>query len=85
MPDLKTQFDAAVAASKTLAEKPDNATLLQLYAFYKQATQGDATGERPGMADMVGRFKWDAWHALQGQSADAAMQGYLDLFASLEG
>ena len=61
MDDLKSRFDQAVADSKKLPEKPDNATLLQLYALYKQATSDDVDGKRPGFTDMVGRAKYDAW------------------------
>jgi len=84
MSDLKTLFDAAVSNSKQLPEKPDNMTLLKIYALYKQATSGDATGERPGFTDMVGRAKWDAWDALKGQSGEVAMQAYIDLIDSLK-
>ena len=72
MADLRTLFEQAVAASKQLSERPDNATLLQLYALYKQATAGDAEGERPGFADFVGRAKFDAWAELKGLSAEEA-------------
>ncbi len=85
MADLRQRFEASVARSKQLPERPDNATLLRIYALYKQATDGDASGDRPGMTDMVGRFKWDAWHALQGLPADEAMQRYIDLIEELEG
>jgi acyl-CoA-binding protein len=84
MADLKAQFEAAVAESKQLPEKPDNMTLLKIYALYKQATGGDVEGKRPGFTDMVGRAKWDAWNELKGQSADEAMQGYIDLIESLK-
>ena len=67
MADLKAQFEQAVADSKSLPEKPDNMTLLKLYALYKQASSGDADGKRPGFGDMVGRAKWDAWNGAQGQ------------------
>lgn len=53
MADIQASFEAAVAASKTLSERPDNSTLLQLYALYKQATAGDVEGKRPGFGDMV--------------------------------
>jgi acyl-CoA-binding protein len=82
--DLKARFERAVAESKTLPEKPDSMTLLKLYALYKQATVGDAGGERPGFADMVGRAKWDAWKALGGKSRDEAMQAYVDEVESLK-
>lgn len=84
MADLKKAFEQAVAASKTLPEKPDNATLLKIYALYKQATAGDVEGKRPGFTDMVGRAKWDAWNELKGKAADSAMQEYVDLIESLK-
>ena len=84
MADLKASFDKAVADSKKLPEKPDNATLLQLYALYKQASEGDVDGKRPGFGDMVGRAKWDAWNAVKGKDAKTAMQEYVDLVESLK-
>lgn len=81
---LKKKFEAAVAASKKLSEKPDNATLLQLYSLYKQATDGDNDTKRPGMLDMVGRAKWDAWEGLKGTDSEDAMQQYIDLIESLQ-
>src|SRR5580765_8382691 len=84
MADLKAQFEQAVAESKSLPEKPDNMTLLKLYALYKQASSGDAEGKRPGFGDMVGRAKWDAWNGLKGKSGDEAMQEYVDLIESLK-
>ncbi len=83
MSDLHTAFTDAIAASKELTQRPDNATLLKLYALYKQASAGDAQGERPGFSDMVGRAKWDAWNDIKGMSADDAMQQYIDLVDSL--
>lgn len=84
MSDLDTAFEAAVAQSKELPEKPANLTLLRIYALYKQATQGDASGERPGMTDFVGRAKYDAWVALAGTAADEAKRDYIDLIESLK-
>ena len=84
MADLKKQFEQAVAESKTLPEKPDNMTLLKIYALYKQATAGDVDGKRPGFADMVGRAKWDAWNELKGKDGKQAMQEYVDLIESLK-
>ena len=84
MADLKTQFETAVAESKQLPEKPDNMTLLKIYALYKQASAGDVDGKRPGFTDMVGRAKWDAWNELKGQTQDEAMQSYIDLIESLQ-
>ena len=83
MADLKAQFEKAVAESKSLPEKPDNMTLLKIYALYKQATTGDNTEKKPGFGDMVGRAKWDAWNGLKGTSSDDAMQQYVDLIGSL--
>jgi acyl-CoA-binding protein len=83
MADLKADFDAAVANSKNLSERPDNATLLKIYGLYKQATQGDNAEKKPGFGDMVGRAKWDAWNGLKGTSSEDAMQQYVDLIKSL--
>ena len=85
MSDLKAAFDAAVANSKSLAERPDNQTLLKIYALFKQATEGDVSGKRPGFTDLVGRAKFDAWAGLQGTSSETAMQSYIDLIAALRG
>ncbi|MCK6424848.1 MAG: acyl-CoA-binding protein [Burkholderiaceae bacterium] len=84
MSDLKTQFETAVADSKKLSERPDNATLLKLYSLYKQATDGDVQGSRPGFTAFVERAKYDAWAGLQGMSAEDAMQDYIDLVESLK-
>jgi diazepam-binding inhibitor (GABA receptor modulator, acyl-CoA-binding protein) len=81
--DIQARFDAAVAQSKSLSERPDNATLLKIYALYKQATAGDVQGAKPGFSDMVGRAKWDAWNAVKGTTAEDAMQRYVDLIESL--
>ena len=84
MADLKSKFEQAVKDSKGLPEKPDNMTLLKIYALYKQATEGDVEGKRPGFTDMVGRAKFDAWAAVKGKSTDDAMQEYVDLIESLK-
>jgi len=84
MSDLKAQFETAVADSKNLSERPDNQTMLQMYALYKQATSGDASGSRPGFTDMVGRAKWDAWNEVKGTSADEAMKKYVALIEDLK-
>ena len=84
MSKLKSAFDQAVIDSKQLPEKPDNMTLLKLYALYKQASAGDVDGKRPGFTDMVGRAKWDAWDKLKGSDPKAAMQDYVDLIESLK-
>jgi acyl-CoA-binding protein len=84
MSALKAAFEKAVAESKQLPEKPDNMTLLKIYALYKQATEGDVQGKRPGFTDMVGRAKFDAWDGVKGTSADEAQQQYIDLIESLK-
>jgi acyl-CoA-binding protein len=84
MSDLKQQFEQAVADSKNLPERPDNMTLLRLYALYKQGSGGDAGGERPGITDPIGRAKWDSWHALAGTSIDDAMRQYVALIEELK-
>lgn len=83
MPDLKSQFDSAAQTVQSLPRKPDNETLLKLYALYKQSTAGDASGKRPGFTDPVGRAKYDAWEKLKGKSKDQAMQQYIDLVNTL--
>ena len=84
MSDLKALFEQAMAESKSLPEKPDNMTLLKIYALYKQASVGDVDGKRPGFTDMVGRAKWDAWNGLKGTAGKQAMQDYIDLIESLK-
>lgn len=83
MSDLQIQFEQAQKDVTTLAERPDNQTMLQLYSLFKQATAGDVTGERPGMMDFINRAKYDAWEKLKGQSAEEAMQNYINLVKSL--
>ena len=83
MSDLRKQFDDAVAASKSLKQRPDNDTMLKLYALYKQASSGDVEGKRPGFTDMIGRAKYDAWAAAKGKSNDDAMKEYSTLVSSL--
>lgn len=82
--DLTARFEAAVKRSTELSEKPGPATLLRIYALYKQATQGEVSGERPGMTDFVARAKWDAWAALKGMAGDEAKTNYVTLIDSLE-
>ncbi|MEO7495537.1 MAG: acyl-CoA-binding protein [Massilia sp.] len=81
---LLEQFNQAQLDSKNLPERPDNMTLLKIYGLYKQASSGDATGERPGFTDMVGRAKFDAWDGLKGVSKEDAMQQYVDLIEELK-
>jgi acyl-CoA-binding protein len=84
MSELKTRFEQAVADSKQLPERPDNMTMLKIYALYKQSTVGDVEGARPGFTDMVGRAKWDAWNELKGKPSDEAMEAYIELIESLK-
>lgn len=83
MSDLQAAFEAAVANSKKLSERPDNSTLLKIYALYKQGTQGDVSDKKPGFGDLVGRAKWDAWNALMGTAPDEAKRQYIALIESL--
>ena len=76
-------FAEAQKRVKALSKRPSNDQLLQLYGLYKQATAGDATGSRPGMLDLVGRAKWDAWAARKGTSRDEAKRGYVSLVDEL--
>jgi acyl-CoA-binding protein len=82
---LTEEFEQAQVDVKTLAERPSNDVLLKLYALYKQGLQGDATGDRPGMLDIAGRAKYDAWKALAGTSPLDAQRGYVALVRDLRG
>ena len=84
MSELSTRFEAAKAEVEGLPTRPDNDELLSLYALYKQATQGDVQGKRPGMLDFVKRAKHDAWAARKGTGNAEAMQAYIDLVESLK-
>ena len=77
--ELQQQFDNAVARSKELTRRPSNEELLQLYGLFKQATDGDATGERPGGFDFKAIAKYDAWAELKGKSKDEARKEYISL------
>jgi len=83
MADLKKKFEAAAANSKNLSERPDNATMLKIYALYKQGSLGDNADKKPGFSDMVGRAKWDAWNGFKGTTQNDAMQQYIDLIEEL--
>ena len=85
MSDLKARFDQAARDVQELDARPENTTLLQLYALYKQATVGDANGKRPSMLDLVGRAKYDAWERLKGNTADQAMEQYIALVQKVLG
>ncbi|MBS0193200.1 MAG: acyl-CoA-binding protein [Proteobacteria bacterium] len=83
MADIKTEFEEAAKAVKTLAQRPDNDTLLKLYALYKQGAEGDVNGPKPGFFDFVGTAKYDAWEKLKGTKAEEAMQKYVATVKSL--
>ena len=85
MSDLATRFQAAQDDSKKLSKRPDNDTLLSLYAHFKQGSAGDVEGKRPGFTDLVGRAKYDAWAKLKGMPQETDMQAYIDLVESLKG
>jgi len=83
MADLKEKFAQATEDVKKLKERPDNDTLLKLYALYKQGSEGDVAGPKPGFFDFVGTAKHEAWAKLKGMKADDAMQKYVDLVKKL--
>ncbi|MGC4057113.1 MAG: acyl-CoA-binding protein [Chitinophagaceae bacterium] len=84
--ELKEAFEQAVTESKALPRKPDNEQLLELYALYKQATEGDTNDQtpKPQLFDFIGKAKYDAWSAKKGLSADDAMNAYIALVAQLQ-
>lgn len=82
--DLNALFNQAVADSKDLPDRPSNDSLLQLYSFYKQATEGDTNGEPPAMFDFVAKAKYEAWSSLKGKTKDEAMQEYINLVGKLK-
>lgn len=82
--DLAVRFQAAEGDSKKLSKRPDNDTLLKLYAAFKQGSNGDVEGKRPGFTDLVGRAKYDAWAKLKGTAKEDAMQQYIDLVEALK-
>ena len=83
MSDLKARFEQAAKDVQGLSERPDNDTLLRLYALYKQGSEGDVSGPKPGFFDFVGTAKYEAWAKLAGTSQDEAMQKYADLVKKL--
>ncbi len=83
MSDLKEKFAKASVEVKSLPRKPDNDTLLKLYALFKQGSEGDVSGDRPGAFDFVNRAKHDSWAEMKGLSQEEAMQKYIDLVTSL--
>jgi acyl-CoA-binding protein len=84
MSDVNAQFAQAQQDVQQLTERPGNLTLLRLYALFKQATEGDVHGDKPGFTDIVGKYKYDAWAALQGTAEDTAKTQYVELVESLK-
>ena len=84
MAELESRFVSAQAEAKRLPSRPDDDTLLELYSYFKQATEGDVAGERPGAFDFIGRAKFDAWAARKGVKKDAAMRAYIKLVEHLQ-
>jgi len=82
---IKEEFEKAALDVQSLPEKPNTDVLLSLYSLYKQSTEGDVKGNRPGMLDLVGRKKYDAWAARKGLAPERAMHDYVDLVKKLRG
>lgn len=78
-------FEKAATVAKSLPERPDNDTLLQLYALYKQGSAGDVAGEKPGFFDFVGVAKYESWEKLQGMDQEEARNKYIELVRTLGG
>ena len=85
MTDIKSIFEKAVVASKSIPTRPDNDTMLNLYALFKQASSGDVSGDKPGFFDFVATAKYEAWEKIKGLSSDDAKQQYIDLVKNLGG
>lgn len=85
MSDLDTRFKEAADQAQELPERPDNDTLLKLYALYKQGSDGDISGEKPGFFDFVGVAKYEAWEKIKGMPQEEAKQKYIELIHSLKG
>jgi diazepam-binding inhibitor (GABA receptor modulating acyl-CoA-binding protein) len=81
---LQNDFEAAVAQSKQLTQRPGNDELLELYALYKQASEGDVSGDRPGGFDFKAIAKYDAWVSKKGLSKEKAMEDYIALVGQLK-
>ena len=85
MADLNAEFEQASNNVKQLSERPDNDTLLKLYALYKQGSEGDVNGPKPGFFDFVGTAKYEAWAKLKGTDAEDAKKKYVALVKKLTG
>ena len=85
MADLKDQFQKAAQDVMSLVDRPDNDTMLRLYGLYKQGSEGDVSGPKPGFFDFVGTAKYEAWEKLAGTKPEDAMKKYVDLVKKLRG
>ena len=85
MTEINSQFEEAAIAVKSLPERPDNDTMLQLYALFKQGSSGDVSGDKPGFFDFVATAKYEAWERIKGLSPDDAKNQYIDLVRKLGG
>jgi len=85
MTEINSRFEQASIAAKSLPQRPDNDTMLKLYALYKQGSAGDVSGNKPGMFDFVGVAKYEAWNGLKGLSQEDAMNRYIELVSKLGG
>lgn len=85
MSEASSDFERAAKAAKSLPERPDDQTLLRLYALYKQGSDGDVHGNKPGFFDFVGTAKYEAWEKLRGTSTEEARRQYAELVRKLGG
>lgn len=85
MADLKDQFQKAAQDVMSLEDRPDNDTMLRLYGLYKQGSEGEVSGPKPGFFDFVGTAKYEAWEKLSGTKPEDAMKKYVDLVKKLRG
>jgi len=82
---MSAAFNTAAEEVKNLVSQPSNEEMLEVYALFKQATVGDCNTTRPGMLDLKGKAKWDAWDAKKGMAKDAAEAEYIELVEKLKG
>jgi len=85
MSTSEDEFEQAAIAAKSLPERPDDSTMLQLYALYKQGSAGDVSGDKPGFFDFVGTAKYEAWEKLKGTTGEDARSEYVELIKKLGG
>ena len=85
MTEINSRFEQATVAAKSLPTRPDDNTLLQLYALFKQGSAGDVAGDKPGFFDFVAVAKYEAWERCKGLSQDEARNQYIDLVSKLGG